>query len=123
MIFWERIARGHIRLTEFEDRFVWRMRAQNETWDAIESRINAIRLIAALLVLPMADSPWTPERDAQLRSLWDAGYSGRSQSLLLIHNSRGLRMQKNSRIVQLIFLPLNQKTQGYSGSYQGENMD
>lgn len=24
----------------------------------------------------MADSPWTQERDAQLRSFWDAGYSG-----------------------------------------------
>ena len=43
MNFWERIARGHIRLSEFEDRLIWRMRGAGETWDAIEARINAIR--------------------------------------------------------------------------------
>lgn len=48
MDFWERIARGHIRLTPFEDRTVWRMRAAGEGWDAIEQRINALRQNRAL---------------------------------------------------------------------------
>ena len=43
MNFWEKIARGHTRLSEFEDRLIWRMRGAGETWDAIEARINAIR--------------------------------------------------------------------------------
>lgn len=47
--FWEKIARGHIRLSAFEDRLVWRMRASGETWDAIEQRINAIRQNRALV--------------------------------------------------------------------------
>ncbi len=49
MDFWERIARGHIRLTPFEDRLVWRMRAAGDAWDAIEARINAIRQNRALV--------------------------------------------------------------------------
>lgn len=48
MDFWEKIARGYVRLTEFEDRLVWRMRGAGETWDAIENRINAIRQNRAL---------------------------------------------------------------------------
>lgn len=48
MNFWEKIARGHIRLNEFEDRTIWRMRAAGESWDAIEERINALRRNRAL---------------------------------------------------------------------------
>ena len=55
-------------------------------------------------------------------AVWDAGYSGRSQSLMVIHNPRGFRLQKNARIVQLIFLRLTQETEGYQGAYQGENI-
>ncbi len=54
---------------------------------------------------------------------WDAGYSGRSQSLMVVYNSQGFRLQKNARIVQLIFLQLTQETEGYHGAYQKENID
>lgn len=54
--------------------------------------------------------------------VWDAGYSGRSQSLMVVYNPQGIRLQKNARIVQLIFLNLTQKTEGYRGVYQGENL-
>ncbi|UCH42773.1 MAG: deoxyuridine 5'-triphosphate nucleotidohydrolase [Dehalococcoidales bacterium] len=56
-------------------------------------------------------------------AVWDAGYSGRSQSLLVVYNTQGLRLQKNARIVQLIFLQLSGETEGYQGAYQGENTD
>ena len=56
-------------------------------------------------------------------AVWDAGYSGRSQSLLVVYNPQGLRLQKNARIVQMIFLQLTGETEGYSGAYQGENTD
>ena len=55
-------------------------------------------------------------------AVWDAGYSGRSQSLLVIYNPQGIRLQRNARIVQLIFFKLTQKTGGYRGKYQGENV-
>lgn len=55
-------------------------------------------------------------------AVWDAGYSGRSQSLLVVYNSQGFRVQRNARIVQLVFLKLTQETEGYQGTYQGENI-
>jgi dUTP pyrophosphatase len=54
--------------------------------------------------------------------IWDAGYSGRSQSLMVVYNPQGIRLQRNSRIVQLVFLRLTQETEGYQGVYQGENL-
>jgi dUTP pyrophosphatase len=56
-------------------------------------------------------------------AVWDAGYSGRSQSLLVVYNPQGFRLQKNARVAQLIFLRLSQKTEGYKGTYQGENIE
>ena len=56
-------------------------------------------------------------------AVWDAGYSGRSQSLMVVYNQQGFRLQRNARIVQLIFLQLTQETKGYQGAYQGENID
>jgi dUTP pyrophosphatase len=56
-------------------------------------------------------------------AVWDAGYSGRSQSLMVVYNPQGFRLQKNARIAQLIFLRLSQKTEGYQGAYQGENIE
>ncbi len=56
-------------------------------------------------------------------AVWDAGYSGRSQSLMVVYNPQGFRLQRNARIVQLVFLELAQETEGYHGVYQGENID
>ena len=55
-------------------------------------------------------------------AVWDAGYSGRSQSLMVVYNPLGFRLQRNTRIVQLVFLPLTQETEGYQGDYQDENI-
>jgi len=55
-------------------------------------------------------------------AVWDAGYSGRSESLLVVYNPHGFRLEQNARIVQLVFLRLSQETEGYQGSYQGENI-
>ena len=56
-------------------------------------------------------------------AVWDAGYSGRSQSLMIVYNPQGFRLQRNARIVQLIFFQLTKETEGYQGAYQGENID
>ena len=56
-------------------------------------------------------------------AVWDAGYSGRSQSLMVIYNPRGFRIYKNARIVQMVFFLLSREvTQGYQGVFQGENI-
>ncbi len=54
-------------------------------------------------------------------AVWDAGYSGRSQSLMIVYNPRGFTVQRNARITQLVFFELTGETEGYNGFYQGEN--
>jgi dUTP pyrophosphatase len=56
-------------------------------------------------------------------AVWDAGYSGRSQSLLVVYNPQGFTLQRNSRIIQLVFFRLEKRTEGYRGTYQNENID
>ena len=55
-------------------------------------------------------------------AVWDVGYSGRSQSLMVVYNPQGFRVQRNARVVQLVFLWLTRETEGYRGAYQGENI-
>lgn len=55
-------------------------------------------------------------------AVWDAGYRGRSQSLLVVYNPLGFRLERNARIVQLVFLRLFRPTRGYRGAYQDENV-
>jgi len=56
-------------------------------------------------------------------AVWDAGYSGRSQSLMVVYNAQGFRLHRNARIVQMVFLALSrQVAQGYQGLFQGENI-
>jgi dUTP pyrophosphatase len=55
-------------------------------------------------------------------AVWDAGYSGRSQSLLVVYHPQGFRLQKNARVLQMLFMTLTGETGGYNGTYQGENI-
>ena len=56
-------------------------------------------------------------------AVWDAGYSGRSQSLMVVYNPLGFRLHRNARIVQMIFFFLSHEVaQGYQGAFQGENL-
>jgi dUTP pyrophosphatase len=56
-------------------------------------------------------------------ALWDPGYKGRSQSLLVVYNSQGLRLMRNARLMQLVFMRLEKEAEKiYSGVYQGENI-
>ncbi len=55
-------------------------------------------------------------------AVWDAGYNGRSQSMMVVYNPQGFRIRKNARMMQLVFLTLTSDTDGYSGRYQGENI-
>jgi len=55
-------------------------------------------------------------------AVWDAGYRGRSTSLLVVANPHGFAVQRDARVMQLVFLKLARPAAaGYSGAYQGEN--
>jgi len=56
-------------------------------------------------------------------AVWDAGYSGRSQSLMVVYNPQGFRLYRNARIVQMVFFFLSREVaQGYHGMFQDENI-
>ena len=55
-------------------------------------------------------------------AVWDAGYHGRGQSLMVVYNPQGISLQRNARIVQLVFYNLTRETEGYQGTYQRENI-
>ncbi|MDQ3657942.1 MAG: deoxyuridine 5'-triphosphate nucleotidohydrolase [Chloroflexota bacterium] len=56
-------------------------------------------------------------------AVWDAGYSGRSTSLLSVLNPEGFRVQRDARVMQLVFFGMATATAaGYAGQYQGENV-
>jgi len=55
-------------------------------------------------------------------AVWDSGYRGRSEALLIIFNPHGLTLKKNARLIQLLFFHLGKEVNGYSGKYQNENL-
>jgi dUTP pyrophosphatase len=55
-------------------------------------------------------------------AVWDAGYSGRSQSLLVVYNPHGFRLCRGARIVQMVFFLSRGVAQGYQGMFQYEGL-
>ena len=55
-------------------------------------------------------------------AVWDPGYHGRSESLLVVHNAHGIVLHKDAKVAQLVFVKLEAKAEkGYEGKYKGEN--
>ena len=53
----------------------------------------------------------------------DAGYRGRPQALMVVHNPNGYRVQRDARLWQLVFFQLARPvSQGYQGRFWGENV-
>ena len=55
-------------------------------------------------------------------AVWDPGYHGRSESLLVVHSAHGITLHKNAKVMQLVFVRLESAAhKGYEGQYKGEN--
>jgi dUTP pyrophosphatase len=67
-------------------------------------------------------------RSSMLRSgvalhtaVWDAGYSGRGISMMVVYHPAGFRVARDARICQLVFHRLSASTDAaYAGAYQNE---
>jgi dUTP pyrophosphatase len=78
--------------------------------------------------LPADCMAYARPRSSLLRSavalhtaVWDAGYSGQGVALLVVYNPGGFVLQRDARIVQLVFHRLERATaDGYQGKFQGE---
>ncbi|OLS20636.1 MAG: Deoxyuridine 5'-triphosphate nucleotidohydrolase [Candidatus Heimdallarchaeota archaeon LC_2] len=79
-----------------------------------------VPLNAAALTLPRSS---LMRSGATIHSaVWDPGYEGKGMGLLTVFHK--IKIQKNSRIAQIIFFSLsNEVKTGYSGTYQGEGFD
>lgn len=53
--------------------------------------------------------------------VWDAGFSGQSEFILIVNNPFGVSVKQNARVIQIVFLPVNEVDSGYSGIYQGQS--
>lgn len=56
-------------------------------------------------------------------AVWDAGYSGRGVSLMVVYNPDGFRLAHDARICQLVFHVLTDATsEAYAGIYRCEGI-
>lgn len=55
-------------------------------------------------------------------AVWDPGYSGRGEALLVVHNRHGFHLRKGARIAQLVFTCIGADVErSYNGRFRGEN--
>jgi len=49
--------------------------------------------------------------------VWDAGFEGKSEFILVVNNPEGLEIKQNARITQIMFVRTTGSDQGYEGVY------
>ena len=55
-------------------------------------------------------------------ALYDSGYRGRGVGLLIVFNPYGVKLSKDARIGQIIFIKSEKVEKGYEGEYLGEGL-
>lgn len=50
--------------------------------------------------------------------VWDAGFHGKSEFILVVQNPAGIRIRKNARLIQLVFARISPAAKGYDGIYR-----
>ncbi len=52
--------------------------------------------------------------------VWDAGFEGISEFVLVVINPLGLKLKQNARVAQLLFTKITETETGYNGIYQNK---
>jgi dUTP pyrophosphatase len=55
-------------------------------------------------------------------AVWDPGYRGRGEALLLVANEGGFRLERGARVAQLVYLSLGESWEVYRGRFLGERL-
>jgi dUTP pyrophosphatase len=55
--------------------------------------------------------------------VWDAGFKGKGEFILVVDNPKGIRIKQNARIAQLVFIKMDKTIQGYNGIYHADNLE
>ena len=50
-------------------------------------------------------------------AIWDAGFNGYGQGMLIVNNNYGINIMKNARIMQLVFIEKKDDESVYEGKY------
>lgn len=99
-----------------------------DAWIALPPATYGVRY-AEWVALPVDCGALCFPRSSLLRmgvhvptAVWDAGYAGRGEGLLVVNNPHGARLQRGARIAQLVVFRLTEAAAaGYAGAYQHEN--
>ena len=54
--------------------------------------------------------------------VWDAGFSGKSEFILVVENPSGIRIKQNARVVQLVFERIKGAEKLYNGIFQNKGL-
>jgi len=49
--------------------------------------------------------------------VWDAGFKGKGEFILVVQNPRGVELKQNARLIQLVFFRV-EETEEYDGVYK-----
>ncbi|WP_406655648.1 deoxyuridine 5'-triphosphate nucleotidohydrolase [Methanolobus sp. ZRKC2] len=101
----------------------------NEGWALLEAGTYKITF-NEIVNIPLDLAAIARPRSSLLRcgvtvesAVWDSGYRGRSESMLVVHNPHGFRVKRDARLLQLVFYSLHREvSEGYCGRYQNENL-
>jgi dUTP pyrophosphatase len=52
--------------------------------------------------------------------VWDAGFEGISEFVMVVTNPSGMKLKQNARLVQLVFTKITETETGYNGIYQNK---
>ncbi|MCE4627130.1 MAG: deoxyuridine 5'-triphosphate nucleotidohydrolase [Desulfurococcales archaeon] len=56
-------------------------------------------------------------------AVWDPGYKGRGEALLVVHNPHGIKLTRGTRVAQLVIARLESlPTDKYRGAFWGEGL-
>jgi dUTP pyrophosphatase len=84
---------------------------------------ETVRLPSTLMALARPRSSLLRSGVAIHNAVWDAGYHGRSQALLVVYNTHGYSLALGARLLQLVFMELGAPTDApYAGRFQGERL-
>ena len=83
---------------------------------------EVVKIPLDLVALARSRSTMLRNGAAVETAVWDPGYQGRSSSLLVVHNPRGIRLKRDARVAQLVFFRIREVGRGYEGIFQNERM-
>ena len=102
-----------------QDKFGW----WNLKKGAYKIRTNeAFNLLNDLVVIASPRSSLLRMGAFTQTAVWDAGFKGKSEFILVVENSQGLRLKQNARIIQAMFIRINETNFGYQGIYQDKQV-